>query len=106
MVQLQEPVNLFKLVLHELGSHSLALLAARQVLEQVADDAEGLLLLLAAQVLLSPVPLDLQCQDEGASGVGKQLMCRPLCSPGRSRHHAPLEDARQAQDVAVNDAQR
>ena len=90
MVQLQEPINLFKFVFHEFGSHSLALLAAWQVLEQVADDAECLLLLLAAQTLLSPMPLDLQCQDVDASGVSKQLMCWLLYSPGRSMHYAPL----------------
>ncbi len=87
MVQLQEPVNLLKFVLHKFGSHSLALLAARQILEQVADDAEGLLLLLAAQALLSPMPLDLQCQDVDASGVSKQLMGRLLYSPGRCMYH-------------------
>ena len=105
MVQLQEAVNLFKLILHKLGSHSFALLAARQVLKQVADNAEGLLLLLAAQALL-PMPLDLQREDVDASGVSKQLMCQLLCSPGRSMHRAPVWIAGQAQDEAVNHAQR
>lgn len=105
MVQLQEPVNLLKFVLHKFGSHSLALLAARQILEQVADDAEGLLLLLAAQALLSPMPLDLQCQDVDASGVSKQLMGRLLYSPGRCMYHGPLRRPGRPQNVAVNNAQ-
>ena len=89
MVQLQKPVDLFKFILHEFGGHSLALLATRQVLEQIADNAEGLLLLLAAQVLLSPMPLDLQCQEKDASGMSDQQTCRLLYSPDHSMHYAP-----------------
>ena len=79
VVQLHQPVTLLKLILDKLGSNAVSTGAPAEPLEQVADDAHGVLLLFLPCVLLTLLVLHLQAQTCAHRPVHGE--CRSMLLP-------------------------
>ena len=83
VVKLHQPVTLLKLTLDKLGSNAVSAGAPAEALEQVADDADSVLLLFLPCVLLTLVVLHLQAQKrarQSVDGESTSAACCCLCT--------------------------